>query len=228
MDRRLLKKFKTSNYYTVYYQKDASNLLAHLSDLHGSDKGTLRTTGHPYPWPPHHYTDFYKNTFGHCRNVIFKVFECGLGTNNTDIPSNMGKHGKPGASLRAWKEYFPNAEIYGADIDKETLFTEERIKTFYVDQTSKPSIESMWKMIGVHDFDLMIDDGLHTYEAGIILFENSIIHLKPEGHYVIEDVALEDLSKYEAYFSGKPFKVRYVYFSQPQSVSTNSLVVIGF
>jgi len=29
----------------------------------------------------------------------------------------MGKFGKPGASLRAFSQYFPNSEIFGADID---------------------------------------------------------------------------------------------------------------
>ena len=33
----------------------------------------------------------------------------------------MSEDGKPGASLRVWKEYFSNAEIYGADIDKKTF-----------------------------------------------------------------------------------------------------------
>ena len=32
---------------------------------------------------------------------------------------------------------FPNAQIYGADIDKNILKDEERIKTFYVDQTDQ-------------------------------------------------------------------------------------------
>ena len=54
------------------------------------------------------------------------IFEVGLGTNNVDVPSNMGKDGKPGASLRAWRDYFPNA-----DIDTRILFKEDKIQTFY-------------------------------------------------------------------------------------------------
>ena len=38
-------------------------------------------------------------------------------------------------------------EIYGADIDKDILFTEDRIKTFYVDQLSADSIKKMWEKI---------------------------------------------------------------------------------
>ena len=35
---------------------------------------------------------------------------------------------KQGASLRSWQEYFPNAMIYGGDIQEDTQFEENRIK----------------------------------------------------------------------------------------------------
>ena len=69
------------------------------------------------------------------KNNIRNIFEIGLGTNYKNIVSNMGINGKPGASLRAFRDYCPNASVFGADIDKRILFEEERIKTFYVDQT---------------------------------------------------------------------------------------------
>ena len=53
---------------------------------------------------------------------------------------------KPGASLRVWNEYFKNATIYGADIDKSTLFEEKKIKTFYVDQTCKSQLKICGKI----------------------------------------------------------------------------------
>ena len=71
--------------------------------------------------------------------------EVGLGSNNTELLSNMGSDGKPLASLRAWRDYFPNAQIYGADIDKDILTNEERIKTFFVDQTKPDTIREMLK-----------------------------------------------------------------------------------
>ena len=45
-----------------------------------------------------------------------------MGTNNPNLVSTMGSSGRPGASLYAFKEYLPNAIIYGADIDKDILF----------------------------------------------------------------------------------------------------------
>ena len=85
----------------------------------------------------------------------------------------MGINGKPGASLRVWREYFKNAQIFGADIDKEILFKENRIETYYVDQLNRDSIKNMWKEINKNNFDLIIDDGLHNYDAGKNLFLES-------------------------------------------------------
>ena len=36
----------------------------------------------------------------------------------------MGKQGKPGASLRTWREFFPNAQVIGIDIDKKSIDTD--------------------------------------------------------------------------------------------------------
>ena len=67
--------------------------------------------------------------FSQKKNSVTNIFEIGLGSINTKIVSNMGKFGKPGASLRAFRDFCPNAIIYGADIDQSILFKEERIKT---------------------------------------------------------------------------------------------------
>jgi hypothetical protein len=213
--------------YTVFYEKDPTNYLAELCDKYGSDKGEIKTTGHPYPWASHNYADFISSRFGHCRETILRVFECGIGTNNPNLPSSMGAQYRPGASLRVWRDYFPNATIFGADIDAAILFDEERIKTFYVDQKSKDSIEAMWRQIGLSNFQLMIDDGLHQFEAGISLFENSIQNLAPNGYYIIEDVGPFDMLRYKQYFTRKSFKVEYVSLYRPNlPLDVNQLVVI--
>lgn len=90
----------------------------------GSDKGNS-----------HNYTTLYHMLFSSLRQHSLNVLEVGIGTNYTDAPSSMGVNGKPGASLRGWKQYFPNAHIYGLDVDKRILFKEDRIDIFYCDQT---------------------------------------------------------------------------------------------
>jgi hypothetical protein len=118
----------------------SQNELSLLCDLYGSDKGSLcgRTA--------HTYTSFYEYLFSNIRSDVKLVLECGLGTNNPNIPSNMGKNGQPGASLRVWRDYFPNAQIIGVDIDKDILFTENRIETRYIDQTSSETIMEFFQI----------------------------------------------------------------------------------
>lgn len=212
---------------TTYYTKNMTDEIAQLCDLYGSDKGEIKSQGHPYAWPSHTYADYYSQLFSHCRNDITKVFECGLGTNNPELLSSMGIHGKPGASLRVWRDYFPNAIIYGADIDKDVLFEEERIKTFYMDQLNPKSIKEYWEMVGEDNFDFMLDDGLHTFEAGSSLFNNSIGKLSKLGTYVIEDVLFEDLCRYKDFFRNSPYAVRYIVLNRPNlPLRDNNLVVI--
>ena len=118
-------------HYEVFYTKPGKeSLLNALCDLHGSDKGEVLPTGHPYPWPSHSYADFIERHFGHCRGAIRAVFECGMGTTEAGVPGNMGTAGRPGASLRVWRDYFVNASIVGAYIDRSALFQEDRISTY--------------------------------------------------------------------------------------------------
>jgi hypothetical protein len=211
----------------IGYHKNERSLLATLCDKYGSDKGSLTDKGHPYPFQPHSYADFYSCLFDHCRFTITHVFECGIGTNNPKLPSSMGPKGIPGASLRVWRDYFPNAQIIGADIDRAILFKEERIRTFYVDQTSRDSVVRLAGDIGTVDFDFMLDDGLHEFDAGICLFENIIGHLSNTGIYIIEDVSLADCMSYNNYFSKTDydFKLVNVDYRGLNSNSSNLIVI---
>lgn len=118
---------------------------------HGSDKSTS-----------HDYHRIYGSILSAKRDRALNILEVGLGTNNIDIPSNMGLSGKPGASLRAFRDWAPNARIYGADVDRRVLFEDERIQTFWVDQTNQTSLHCLAGEMGEKRFDLIIDDGLHT------------------------------------------------------------------
>lgn len=170
-----------------------------LCDKYGSDKGSLLDSSDVYPWKPNGYSTFYEMEFAVKRNIVLNVFECGLGTNNVFGPSSMGRNGRPGASLRVWRDYFMNANIVGGDVDQEILFEENRIATGYLDQESKGSIQSFWEKFGKVEYDLMVDDGLHTFNAGKTLYENSRQHLSKTGIYVIEDIPFFDLLKWKIY-----------------------------
>ena len=210
----------------VYYSVDPKNVLTGLFEKYGSDKGAGKLTGLPYPWPPHTYSDLYDSIFGQQREKIQRVFECGIGTSAAAFPANMGPDGIPGASLRAWRDYFVNAEIHGADIDREVLIDEERITTHWVDQLSVESIKSLWTEIGNRKFDVILDDGLHTFEAGSTLFANSIHALADNGVYVIEDVSRSDLLVYSEFFKSQSYFVEFHVMSAEHETRDNNVIVI--
>jgi hypothetical protein len=184
---------------------------AQLADKYHTDKGTNSSTDIKFPWPCHTYTDIYDLLFFSQRLAINRVFECGIGSTNSSISCSMSDSGRPGASLRMWREYFPNAYIYGADIDESILFQDDRITTAWVDQLEPNSIKRMYADFGYEKFDLMIDDGLHTFEGGRTLYENSIDYLSENGIYIVEDVGPHDLVRWVTYFNNvETVNVRFV------------------
>ena len=156
----------------------AANQLKDLFNTHGSDKSSL----HNYHFL---YGIILKNP-----SEITAILEIGLGTNNVDVPSNMGAQGKPGASLRAWRSFCSNASIFGADIDRRVLFQEQRIQTFFIDQTNESTWNDLDKQLPDR-FDLIIDDGLHAIDANIQTLIFGLRHIKPRGWIVIEDIPEE-------------------------------------
>jgi hypothetical protein len=207
-----------------------SSELNSLCHHYGTDKGYLRerVQSHPLDRLVHSYADFYELIFGNMRHSLnVKIFECGIGTDDPSLPSSMGLKGRPGASLRVWRDWFQDALVIGADIDKNILFSEPGIMTYYVDQTDAQSVKSLWENVPVEMFDVMIDDGLHTFEAGSTLFENSIGKLSKNGYYVIEDVKSADLDCFRKYFSLRAENVYYVRLIRHEySLDDNTLVVI--
>ena len=192
--------------------------LTDLMNFYGSDKGGKNNH--------HNFSNYYSEIFFHKKNNIKNFLEVGLGTNNTDVLSNMGSEGTPLASLRAWRDYFKNANIYGADIDKDILKNEDRIKTFYVDQTDPPSIKSMFKEIGEKKFDVILEDGLHEYNANICFFENAINYLEYDGTYIIEDVYYKDQKKFIEYFQDKKYYFSIIDIFHEKNIANNCLIVI--
>jgi predicted O-methyltransferase YrrM len=163
-----------------------------IMEKYGSDKGSIRPS-------KHNYTRLYHSLFNGHVNSAMRIFELGIGTNNVNLASNMGENGKPGASLKGWSEYFPNSQIFGADIDRDILFQESNIKTYYCNQVDRLSIREMWNHPDLNDnFDIILEDGLHTFDANVCFFENSIHKLKPGGLYIIEDVIAHNLHLYQS------------------------------
>ena len=142
--------------------------LCELMQKHGSDKG------HPAGTALHNYSIYYHALFNPMRAEIRRVFEIGV---------------LAGSSLRAWKDYFPNAAVFGADIEPGCMFSEPRIQTFLCDQTNADSIANMWAHADMKEpMDVILDDGVHWPPVNGFFFERSFQQLRSGGVYIIEDL----------------------------------------
>jgi len=194
LPRRVRSAFATHAPITYGKPSPLNDLVQHVNVLrptpmcrtmtwHGSDKGR--------GW--HNYTTVYSALLASYHDRPIRVFELGLGTTNPNILANMGAHGRPGASLRGWRDLFPQAAVYGADIDRSVLFEDERIRTFFCDQLDSKAIHDLWSESDLRDaMDVIIDDGLHTFAGNDSFLRHSLDRLRPGGIYVIEDITEAD------------------------------------
>lgn len=131
----------------------------------------------------HNYTPTYHKLLA--GKTVKKVLEIGLGWGglmHNDYP--------PAGSLLMWRDYFPEAEIYGLDIRPDTLRNEGRIHSFLCDQDNLDSLLDAADKVG-RDFDLIVDDGSHVPMHQVTTALVFVPLLAPGGIYVIEDVHKE-------------------------------------
>jgi hypothetical protein len=175
--------------YLTLLDDNTSDELSEIMSKHQSDKGygLCNTFIEHNQQPPngvcHNYTYFYNLLFVSYRDKPLTIFEMGVG-----VPPCMGSWA---GSLKGWAEYFPNSTIFSADFDKNYLYEDERIKSFYVDQEDESSIISLWENLTQYTFDIIIDDGPHTQTSNYKFYTNSIHKLKSNGIYIIEDINLD-------------------------------------
>jgi len=157
--------------------------LAGLLDKYGSDKDVNGYTAT--------YAGLLETLIGKGSGV--RLLEIGLGSNTPGAISGMGKEGRPGASLRAFRDFDEGIVCYGADVDRLALFNEERIKTAWVDQLEPESLSALDGILGESTWDLIIDDGLHSPAANLNVLIFGLERISQDGFIVIEDIPVRAL-----------------------------------
>lgn len=157
-------------------------ILGNLFNKYGSDK--MNT---------HSYEYVYSNILEELGiDASLNILEVGLGTNNPNIVSTMGSQGRPGASLRAFRDFLKNSNIYGADVDRDILFSENRIQTFFVDQLNYESFQGL-VLPNNQIYNLIIDDGLHNVAANMNTLLFGLNNICVGGYIVIEDISISHI-----------------------------------
>lgn len=91
-----------------------------------------------------------------------------------------------GHSLKVWEEYFPNATVYGVDVQPASMRHEtDRIKIKIGNQIDDEFMKSIGEEAG--KFKVIVDDGSHVGEHMIQTLKNMWEYLEPGGIYIFED-----------------------------------------
>lgn len=165
----------------------------------------------------HTYTPAYDKLLSQFRSSAKLVLEIGIG-NIPLMKPIVGERYRPGASLRMWRDYFQNSQIVGCDILESVLFQDERIQTFYVDQSSESSLtafaQNSLKPLGDYA-DVILDDGSHIDSHQKLTFRTLWKHVRPNGGiYIIEDIPrarLEEFSKLNMVYGFSDAKLIFVH-----------------
>lgn len=117
----------------------------------------------------HGYLPVYATYFERNRMEVKSFMEIGLQRPN---------------SINMWAEYFPNAQIYGVDIDPSNKqFENDRVKVFIGDQGDEKFLRSL-----PNDIDIIVEDGSHLPDHMLINILELVPKLKDGGIYACEDM----------------------------------------
>lgn len=144
-----------------------SNIINDLQSKHPTDKFNLG------------YVDtFYQKHFESRKETTESILEIGI-------------YG--GDSILLWHDYFTNAKVYGLDIERrpdriEFQNPSQRLVLLdQVDAYSKQTVDAL-KRMEPNGFDIVIDDGPHTFESMVFYVMNYLPLVKKGGVFVLEDI----------------------------------------
>lgn len=154
--------------------------LDELANLYNTDKGTTYG-GHSV----HGYAPIYDKVLSPLREKPIRMLEVGVCMEFTE-----GAH-----SVRMWRDYFTNAELYSFDIvDMSWMETASefggRVRFFQGDQGDRVSMTNMYNLFGNKPFDFIIEDGSHTHEHQMICLGHLFQYVKSKGLYILEDISV--------------------------------------
>jgi len=141
---------------------------------------SLIEIGNKYPSSKNKYgfIQIYEKYFQDIRDKKINILEIGI---------------DKGDSLRIWRDYFPNANICGLDIDRKD-FRIDGVDFFFGDQSDKNFLTTI---IDKFDkFDIIIDDGSHISKHIISSFNFLYPYLNEDGFYIIEDLQTSYIPRY--------------------------------
>jgi hypothetical protein len=160
--------------------------LTEIANRYGTDKGTVGPTPDK---PANRYTEVYESYLERHRHSPIKLLEIGLGVLGDRWEAKIVRgRNTGGASMKMWYEYFPNARIYGIDVNECSYLDNDRISTFVADQGQAEDLAAFVDSLDEPAFDVIVDDGSHRPDHQQTSFSFLFKFLRPSGLYFIEDL----------------------------------------
>ena len=145
----------------------------------------------------HNYIGTYENLFSVNKDKDINFLEIGI---------------LNGGSMKLWRDYFTKANIYGVDIvfnDLAKKKLENENVNIIVSNSTNPNSLSMQKFKS-EMFDVIIEDGNHSFEAQYQTLVNFFPKLKKGGIYIIEDIedrTMRSINMLNTFKSFKEFEI---------------------
>ena len=127
----------------------------------------------------HPYTAVYNLLFSYMRYNPIVLGEIG-------ILDNM--------SMKCWREYFPNATLYGYEYSEMRLekALSDKLPNAVYSKMDVKDVESIQEGLQSTMFDIIIEDSTHEFNDQIRFANIAYKHIKPGGFLIIEDVFREE------------------------------------
>jgi demethylmacrocin O-methyltransferase len=164
----------------------------------------------------HSYSPIYYEILKDHKESFKDIIEIGVG-NKELMCKHIGPGYQIGASLKAWRDFFINANVYGLDIRRDVLFSEDRLDCFYTDQSSEVELENTINNIRKYrndedlSFDLIVDDGSHIMDHVSTSFNYLSKYLRIGGFYIIEDIPVRRIELLREILNEKEFSLEKIY-----------------
>lgn len=165
-------------------------------------------------WGHKYISYFYNDRLMPFKNKQIKVLEIGV---------------QHGYSIDLWNSFFTNATIVG--VDQEIVYNSEKSKNIFLHEMNAYSDETIDFLFNEYGkFDIIIDDGPHTYESQDYFLKKYDKILNDQGLIVVEDVPLNSIDSLlkdnPTYFKIETNKAEMNYDNHPGFNAYNDSAII--
>ncbi len=169
-----------------YFQKNPTELCRCFAYSGSGDKvGGWHNYGYIY--------FFILGTFAH-RGC--KLLEVGDASSLWGEANAQNSDSSLGGSIRVWSEYW-GAITFGAQIDRS-------LSRFSLDDNvlvNRAEHVAMRQQLTRYRYDVVIDNGVHRFEAAVMMLDAGVSCLASGGIYVVEAVPTSDIRRWEAHLT---------------------------